>query len=61
MKGMVNDVELKVATEIRKGNEKKLCRKVKIIGLGNATFWAFIGFVSGYLLAAVVAAPHWVN
>jgi len=26
-----------------------------------ATYWAhwFLGFVAGYLLAALVAAPHW--
>jgi hypothetical protein len=34
-------------------------RKVRVIGLGNSAFWTFIGFVSGYLLAALVAAPHW--
>lgn len=40
-------------------NRKKVQRKIKVIGLGHVGFWAVIGFISGYLLAALVAAPLW--
>jgi hypothetical protein len=52
-------LRLEMAEEICRGIDKKPRRKVKVIGLGSAGFWAFIGFVSGYLLAAMVAAPIW--
>lgn len=39
--------------------ERPVKYKVRLIGLGNALFWAFIGFIYGYLLAALVAAPIW--
>ncbi len=47
------------AEEIVKKAGQRPRRRVRIIGLGNAGFWAFIGFISGYLAAAVVACQVW--
>lgn len=48
-----------VIEQFDRKNKRNIKRKVKIIGLGNVGFWAFAGFVTGYLLAALVAAPIW--
>lgn len=50
---------IEIAERLDQKIRNKKRYKVRIIGLGNALFWAFTGFVTGYLLAAVVAAPIW--
>lgn len=52
-------LKLEVAEEIVRKRGTNIRYKVRVIGLGASGFWAFIGFVSGYLLAALVAAPIW--
>jgi len=50
-----------IIKQFNRKNKRNVKRQVKIIGLGNIGFWVFAGFVTGYLLAALVAAPIWNN